>query len=274
MSSNAWVEGSIQANGVDLHYHRTGGDKPPIILLHGISDNGLCWTPVAKQLENDFDVIMVDARGHGKSVAPELDFGLELMADDVAALIKELDLHAPMLLGHSMGGQVATITASKYPALVSKIMLEDPAYFLKKSLKFLVKLILPAFLWNSKRSDKKTVDQIKASCKKAHPTWSDEELDPWAIAQKDFARNIKTIKIKNINLDVAWYDVFPKITCPVLLIIPSNGVLRLPAAEKLKPKFAATKVDIAYIPGASHSVRREQFEKYMDAVKSFCSNQE
>jgi len=193
------------------------------------------------------------------------------MADDVANLITQLDLHDPILLGHSMGGQVATITAAKYPALVSKVMLEDPAYFLKKSLRFLVKLIMPIFLSNAKRCDKKTVDEVKALCKKAHPTWSDEELVPWAIAQKEFARNVKTVKIKKIDLYVNWLEKFSKITCPVLLIIPSNGILHLSAAEKLKPTFAATKVDIVYIPDASHSVRRDQFEKYMDAIKTFLS---
>lgn len=270
MSSDSWDEGSIEANGVNLHYHRTNGDKPPMILLHGINDNGLCWTPVSKELEYDFDIIMVDARGHGKSIAPEIDFGLELMADDVAALINELDLHEPVLLGHSLGGQVATITAAKYPTLVSKIMLEDPAYFLNKSLKFLVKLTIPLFLWNAKRFDKKTIDQLKVSCKKRHPSWSDEEIAPWAVAQKDFARNVKTVKIRKINFDVNWYDIFSKINCPVLLIIPSNGVLRLHAAEKIKPRFGSTRVDIAFIPGAGHCVRREQFGKYMAAVKSFC----
>ncbi|HME56178.1 MAG TPA: alpha/beta hydrolase [Candidatus Lokiarchaeia archaeon] len=270
MSSDAWSEGSIDANGVSLHYYRTGGDKPPMIMLHGINDNGLCWTPVAKELEHYFDIIMLDERGHGKSIAPEMDFGLELMADDVAALIKELDLHEPVLLGHSMGGQVATITAGKYPALVSKIMLEDPAYFLNKALKALVKLAIPLFLRNARHNDKKTIDQIKTSCKKDHPSWSDDEIAPWAVAQKEFSQNAKTVKIGKIDLDIDWYDVFSKITCPMLLIIPSNGVLRLKAAEKLKPSFGSTMVKIAYIPGAGHSVRREQFEKFMDAVKSFC----
>ena len=270
MSSDAWTEGSIGANGVSLHYHRTGGDKPPMIMLHGINDNGLCWTPVAKKLEDDFDIIMLDQRGHGKSIAPEMEFGLELLADDVAVLIKELDLHEPVLLGHSLGGQVATVTAGKYPTIVSKIMLEDPAYFLNKALKAFVKLAIPLFLRIARKNDKKTIDQIKVSCKKGHPSWSDDEIAPWAVAQKDFSRNAKTVKIGKIDLDIDWYDIFSKITCPVLLIIPSNGILRLHAAQKLKPCFGSTRVDIAYIPGAGHSVRREQFEKFMDAVKSFC----
>ena len=56
------------ANGIRLHYYRTGdGTKPAVVLCHGFSDSGLCWTPVARQLEADYDVIMLDARGHGLS---------------------------------------------------------------------------------------------------------------------------------------------------------------------------------------------------------------
>ena len=57
-------------NGLKLHYTRTGGAKPPVVLAHGFSDDGLCWTPVAEALAADYDVVMVDARGHGRSAAP------------------------------------------------------------------------------------------------------------------------------------------------------------------------------------------------------------
>jgi len=66
-----WFEGTVMANGIHQHYYRTGGDKPSLILLHGFSENGLCWSRVAKALEQDNDVIMVDARGHGLSSGPE-----------------------------------------------------------------------------------------------------------------------------------------------------------------------------------------------------------
>ena len=55
-----WQSGDIVVNGLTLHYTRTGGAKPPVVLAHGFSDDGLCWTPVAEALEADFDVVMVD----------------------------------------------------------------------------------------------------------------------------------------------------------------------------------------------------------------------
>ena len=45
-----WQTGIVEANGVRLHYTRTGGDKPPVVLAHGVTDDGLCWSPVAAAL--------------------------------------------------------------------------------------------------------------------------------------------------------------------------------------------------------------------------------
>src|SRR5882672_8468662 len=65
-----WFSGDIVANGLRIHYSRTGGDKPALVLSHGATDSGLCWTRVARALEADYDVILPDARGHGLSDAP------------------------------------------------------------------------------------------------------------------------------------------------------------------------------------------------------------
>ena len=66
---NNWTEGDVITNGVRMHYYRTGdGSKPPLVLCHGFSDSGLCWTPTARALEADYDVVMIDARGHGTKI--------------------------------------------------------------------------------------------------------------------------------------------------------------------------------------------------------------
>jgi N-formylmaleamate deformylase len=69
-----WSDGTVTANGLKLHYYRTGGEKPQVVFNHGAMDDGLCWTRVVKVLEKDYDVIMVDARGHGKSASGQGDY--------------------------------------------------------------------------------------------------------------------------------------------------------------------------------------------------------
>ncbi len=61
-----WLEGEVDATGITTHYYRSDGrNKPSILLLHGFTDNGLCWSRVAHELEGSYDVVMTDARGHG-----------------------------------------------------------------------------------------------------------------------------------------------------------------------------------------------------------------
>ena len=79
-----WREEKVIANGIRQHYYRTGGEKPILILLHGFSENGLCWSRVAKALENDYDIIMVDIRGHGLSSGPETGYSQDLLNQDIA----------------------------------------------------------------------------------------------------------------------------------------------------------------------------------------------
>jgi len=92
---NNWASEFFVSHGTKLHYYRTGGQKPPLVLIHGITDDGLCWSPIAEVLEADYDVIMVDLRGHGKSEAPDDGYDYKTIATEVAGLITGLDLNEP-----------------------------------------------------------------------------------------------------------------------------------------------------------------------------------
>src|SRR5262245_28137227 len=92
-----WTTGTCEANGISVHYLRTGGNKPAVVLLHGLMTSGACWTSVARALERDYDVIMPDARGHGNSGVPDEGYLYENLAADVESLIDALDLANPIL---------------------------------------------------------------------------------------------------------------------------------------------------------------------------------
>ena len=53
-----WQSATVESNGINIHYHRTGGNGPCVILIHGFTDNGRCWSRVARELQSDFDLIM------------------------------------------------------------------------------------------------------------------------------------------------------------------------------------------------------------------------
>jgi N-formylmaleamate deformylase len=123
---DAWESAFVEANGLRLHHTRTGGAKPPVVLAHGVTDDGLCWTPVAEALAAEYDLIMVDARGHGRSEAMEGGFGVAELASDLAGVIAALGLRRPAILGHSLGAATALVLAGTYPEAPGAILLEDP----------------------------------------------------------------------------------------------------------------------------------------------------
>ncbi len=87
----AWTEGDVQASGITIHYYHTGDkNKPSVLLLHGITDSGRCWSRLAVDLAGGYDVIMTDARGHGHSGTSAAEVSIALLADDAAAVIGAL----------------------------------------------------------------------------------------------------------------------------------------------------------------------------------------
>ena len=121
-----WTDGYVIANGIRIHYWRTGGNKPALVMAHGSSDDGLCWTNLAREFQGQYNIIMFDARGHGLSDPPSPSDPPDVQVEDLAGLIRELKLVRPMLMGHSMGSSSVARFAAKYPEVARAVILEDP----------------------------------------------------------------------------------------------------------------------------------------------------
>ena len=266
---SAWQSGDIRANGIRLHYTRTGGAKPPIVLAHGFSDDGLCWTPVAEALAPDYDVIMVDARGHGLSDAPAHGYGPAENAADLAGVIAALGLRRPAVLGHSMGAGTALVLAGMHPDLPSAIVLEDPPAWWAPTLELPVVTedrVAQRRHWIEELKGK-TREELIAAQRAATPGWSEAELGPWADSKLRF--NLSAMNL-DPNASVDWPATLRHITCPALLIAadPALGAIitdeSAASLRSLVPQLRITR-----IAAAGHSIRRDQFNRYMEVVRAF-----
>jgi pimeloyl-ACP methyl ester carboxylesterase len=267
-----WYEDNIKTNGIQLHYTRTGGDKPPVVLAHGFSDDGLCWTPVAQKLEADYDVIMVDARGHGRSDAPEEGYNPTVMSADLAGVITGLGLNKPAVLGHSMGGSTTMALAGTYPDIPGAIIIEDSGarnYFSEDTPEARER----RKHWHDRiiNLQSKTHEGLIDHARSDTPTWSEAELEPWANAKLRF--NLNALNRQGAD-EVDWPKILKGITCPALLLTADNdrgaGVTPERAAEMQE---IVPQLQVVNISGAGHNIRREQFAPYMQAISTFLAQE-
>ena len=96
-----------ERNGIGLAYEEMNSGAPPIILVHGWSCDHTVFARQSEFLRQTHHVVLVDLRGHGESDAPHQDYTMVAFADDLAWLCTELALVKPIVVGHSMGGNVA-----------------------------------------------------------------------------------------------------------------------------------------------------------------------
>jgi pimeloyl-ACP methyl ester carboxylesterase len=108
-------------NGITLYYETLGSGRP-LVLLHGGLGAIEMFGPNLPALAKGRQVIAVDLQGHGRTADIDRPLSVELMADDIAALIKYLGIERADLMGYSLGGGVALQTAIRHPERVGKLV--------------------------------------------------------------------------------------------------------------------------------------------------------
>lgn len=266
-----WQSSNIDVNGVQLHFTRTGGAHPPLVLAHGVTDDGLCWAPVAAVLAADYDVIMVDARGHGQSDAPESGYDLVTLANDLAGVIHALALDKPLVMGHSLGAVTTLAMAALHPATPRAIVLEDPpAWWIRTAGSDFQSRSTGIRDWIIQLKSK-TRQQIISEGRDQNPLWSEAELAPWADSKVMVSADAMwKLFAHDHTAGIVWEKLLPAITCPALVITAdlSRGAILAPAGVDAL-KLHVPQLQAVHIAEAGHSIRREQFDRYMDVVSSF-----
>ena len=263
-----WTDGYVLANGIRIHYWRTGGNKPVLVLAHGSSDDGLCWTNLAKEFQNDFDIIMFDARGHGLSDPPTPSDAPDVQVEDLAGLIKELKLNKPILMGHSMGSASVANFAAKYPDVPRAVILEDPALVRPAT--------PPAASQSTPESRRASViarnntseEALVEGCMKNSPKWGRSECGFWAPSKRRHHPHTALISTAGRP---PMSDLFPKITAPTLILKADADDALKKQNEQVAGLLKSGK--IVHIKGAGHNVRREGKEETIQVLRVFLSRQ-
>lgn len=259
---NRWTTDTCKVNGINIHYLRTGGDKPSVVLLHGLMTNGACWTPLARELEEDYDVVMPDARGHGNSSSPNQGYSYNNLAADVLTLIEALRLTTPALIGHSMGGMTAAVAASQNPKQLRGVVLADPTFLTPQRQREVYESDVATQhrqILNRSREDFLADIQIR------HSHRSQELIE--LFAQARFQTSIHAFEILTPpNPD--YIHLVETLNIPSLLVIGDAGAIVSPVVAAKLARLNQY-LEVVQIKDAGHGIPFDQPKRFSSIVKAF-----
>ncbi|MGJ5819367.1 alpha/beta fold hydrolase [Paludibaculum fermentans] len=263
-----WTDSYVYGNGIRIHYwHAANPGKPVMIFAHGSSDDGLCWTGLAKELTSGYDIYLVDARGHGLTDPPKVGDGPDAQVEDLAAFIRERKIVKPILMGHSMGSSSVAWFSSRYPDVPKAVILEDPGLAPRRP-----GAPAPGAAQGTPEEriqkmierNNMSLEELTADCMKNSPKWGEDECRLWAPSKR---RHHPATTQVGMAGRPPMTEILPKITAPTLILkADAQGDLRKQNEETaaLLPKGK-----IVHIDGAGHNVRRENKPMALATLKAF-----
>jgi esterase len=260
----------IAVNGLRLHYLDWGSeDKPPFIMLHGISRVAHQFDHLAPHFDADYHVMALDMRGHGDSAwSPEGAYLVEDYVKDLEAFADELNLRGLTLLGNSTGGRVVQVYAGLHPDRVRRLIAEDvgPERTNDIASAFTRQVQQEVNGWANEA-------ELVASLKKSNPRTPDQILNAYAHFGSKPRPDGRIEWKRDPNLAKGFvptelWRFVDQIKCPTIYIL--GGASRIvPAETQQKLMKTLPDVKIVVMPGLGHYPDQEATEEFIRIVKSF-----
>ena len=294
-----WSDGYVYANGIRIHYYHAAPapEKPMMVMVHGITDIGLSWTTLTQELQDAYNIYMLDARGHGLSdpFTPSDDGGT--LVKDVAAFVHAMDFKKPILVGHSMGAATVMRMGAEYPELAKAIVMLDP--FLNPE----GPSRNAAERSKVEQSDKDGVppstpkreppapdhlavsmfgtpdilvaqnnysfDDLMATCRRQTPKWSVLDCQYWALSKKQYHGAYTNQAWQVMAGTMKTGDSLAKIPVPTLILKADAP----PEVRKANGKAASVmqKGKLFHIDGAGHNLHHDELERTVEILSEFLS---
>ncbi|MFM7679136.1 MAG: alpha/beta fold hydrolase [Roseiflexaceae bacterium] len=267
--TTTWQSGFVQSGSVKIRYQRAGRGNS-FVMAHGFSDNGDCWKAWAERhFVADYDVVLLDARNHGQSDRTELYNGGIDRAEDTKALITQLNLHKPFLIGHSMGADMALHAATMYPELLRAVILEDPPMWGVPAVPVSDaerQANIDRFVqWLSDMKALSTPDLI-LRCIRDNPTWRSEEIEAWVRSKQEFG----VFGNPSQDRSQPWQTLCAQVGVPTLLVCSDEQKGSIaPAQSVAQARAASAHIEVAHIRNAGHCIRREAPDAFTAVVREF-----
>ena len=240
-------------NGVHINSITYGNPQgQDVVLLHGWGQNIDMMKPVGDALQKDYLITIIDLPGHGLSEEPETAWQLDDFVEMLKQLLDELKIKKPILIGHSFGGKISLLYASRYP--VEKLVLFGSPF---------------------KKAIKKETAKMKLlkSLKKVPILNQFEEYAKKHIGSTDY-RNaspvMRKIMVNHVNLDIT--ENVKKITCPTIIIWGTRDEA-VPLSDAYELASLLDDAAVIEYEGCTHYAYLEDLGRTVRIIKNFIGSE-
>ena len=236
-------------NGININYKDFGNKEgTPIVYLHGWGQNIEMMEPIAKPFEKTHHLIIIDLPGFGKSDEPNYAWTLEEYVDMIHSLLQKLKIDKPNIIGHSFGGKLTLIYATKYE-VDRIILLASP---------FKIKIKKPSLKIRILKKAKKIPGLGKIAEKMKNHLGSTDYKNATPI--------MKEILVKHINTDLT--EEVKKIKCPTFIIWGTNDEA-VPVSDAYELEKLIKDSGLAIYEGCTHYAYLEKLGQTNAIIASF-----
>jgi pimeloyl-ACP methyl ester carboxylesterase len=267
------AEFALDREGVRIAGRDFGGSGPGILLLHGLAGYSGEWTQTAGWLSARGHVVALDARGHGESERVPSDTSRPAQIADTVFAIEQLDLAPVILVGHSLGGQLAFLVAAAHPELVRAVVIADGGPSDHDD----AKAIASAVRYIDASLRRWPVPFATRDAAVAH-FGGGERGEAWASGlerREDglWPRFEIEVMLRTLRdaLEYPGWESWERIECPVLLVRAKNGIYTPGQAREMADR--GRNVTLVELPGG-HDIHldnpgewRQTVERFLDSLE-------
>ena len=253
----------LNLSNLKLYYKITGNGQP-LLLIHGLGSSSRDWEKQVPVFAKKYQVITLDLRGHGQTDKPSGPYSIGMFADDTVALIRELDIAPPHLVGISMGGMVAFDLAVRFPELLRSLTIVNSYPEMRVETLWEHLQVWRRVLFLELLGMRGTGILLG---KHLFPKAEQHELRELFVSR--WAENDKRTYRESLRAIFNW-DVerhLGKINCPVLVVASDGDYMPLDEKRAYTAKLPNAKLVV--IKDARHAVTAEQPEQFNMILNEF-----